>query len=216
MRIPPNYVLVLPDADVDADSTGMQHFDVSERHLNKAVSGTIIACCTDLYFCDDVDGTPEQHQESLEWDVPLEVKVGDRVLFRYLAAIDEEGQTPFGYLVRYDSLYARVDPGGLYPLNGFLLLKVDRDDRSVAGLEGHPSYYGAAQVMGSVMAEGALVRAYQLDAWHPDVHFDYLNKIVLYKKNRAVRLEVDERAQHGVGGYSLYRIHRRYVCAIIV
>jgi len=215
--LPPNHVLVKPDVDMTHDRTGLVRHDFVDAHLGKAVTGQVIAVCDNLFFLSNTpDADPDLVQDSLEFDTDMEVRPGDRVLFRYHATIDEDKQVDGMYLMRYDDLFARIETGWLYPLNGMLFLRVGADERRVSGLLADPAYHGASQVRGRVVSEGRLLRGYRDSPdLGPDFAGSLVGKEVVYAKNRAVRIEADDFAQFLHGEYSLYRLHRRYVRLIM-
>ena len=213
--LPPNYVMVKPDVDIRCDRNGLVRNDFVDAHLGKAVTGTVVAVCKNAFFLKNEDDADQDLvQESLEYDVDVEVRPGDRVLFRYMATIDADQQFDGHYIMRYDALFCRIETGWLHPLNGMIFLSVDADQRKVGCMMANPSYIGAAQTIGKVVHEGMPVRRYRD---YDDVDFDgsLVGKTVIYSKNRAIRIEADDFAQFTNGEYSLYRLHRRHVRGIL-
>lgn len=213
--LPPNYVMVKPDVDIRCDRSGLVRNDFVDAHLGKAVTGTVVAICSDTIFMkNDVDADVDIVQESLEFDVDVEVRPGDRVLFRYMATIDADQQFDGYYIMRYDDLFARIEVGWLYPLNGMVFLRVGADERKVSGMLADPSYTGASQTMGYVVSEGRPVRRYR-DYDDVDFSQSLVGKTVIYGKNRAIRIEADDFAKFTKSEYSLYRLHRKSIRGIL-
>lgn len=71
-------------------------------------------------------------EDSMEYDVPIEVVVGDRVFYDFTEKFDPTYlKTDIGdlLLVPYDKLELRVRDGEVYPLNDNILLEWNRKDR---------------------------------------------------------------------------------------
>lgn len=141
---------------------------------------------------------------SMKYDVPIEVKEGDTVIFDWKYALEGEN------LMRYDDLYAKVVDGGIYPLNGFLLIEIlDAEEGSMKGLK-----IGEDMTSGIVVAQGCLVEGY---LYHPvpDVDMgDLTGRKVFFKKNAAVRLEDDIVNEFG-GSKPWHRIHRNKIAGYV-
>lgn len=219
MILPTNMVCVRPDEDILSDNTGLVRRDFAEKHLLKAVTGTVIGVCDRLFFAERRPGIrPEAAQLSMEVDVPIEIKVGDRVVFNYIAAVDEDMQVNGDYIISYDQIYARIEPGNaefpLYPLNGYLLVDPFTDEDEVGGVMVRKEDV-AKWNFGRVVAEGCMVARYR-DGHHPDVMTDMVGQVVAYPSKRAVRIEGDDTKQFGAGRWSLYRLHRRHIQFMVV
>ena len=212
--LPTNYVMIKPDRPIESDKTGLARHDFVDSHMQLAVSGTIKAVCDDLWFYNGEE--PDLVQESLEFETEIEVKPGDRVLFRYLATIDKDYQLDGYYLVRYDDLFCRIDGKRLVPVNGYLFVGVGADKRTVGGINANPAYIAASQTIGRVLAAGTPLTCYRDYPGEFDTDFSsVVGKKVVYKKNTAVRLEVDDFAQFSTGPFSIYRLHWRNVRLIL-
>lgn len=92
----------------------------------------------------DLKKLGELISNTVEWDVPIEVEVGDDVVFDYLSHIGcyDDGrwiETELGdmYLIRYDELNLRITPSGeKQTLNGWMLVsKEAAPEKSETGLD---------------------------------------------------------------------------------
>lgn len=211
--LPPNYVLIHPDPDIETDRSGLKHHMFADAHLGKAVTGTVVAVCDTLMFYAGDDY--ERQQESIEFDTDIEVMAGDRVLYRYMATIDEEKQVDGMYLIRYDELYARIMGKLLYPLNGYIFVDPIDDQTTVAGIQAGHRELLASQTMGRVAAVGRPLRGYLNDPSMKDDAMPPVGSMAVYGKNKSVRIEVDEFSQYAGQNWSLYRIHNRHIKMIL-
>jgi len=117
------YLYVAPDTSQDAS----QYVD-DAKHANR--HGIVIKVCDRLKFNQDMADI-----RSLEYDVDIEVKEGDRVWFSYLEGLncvefyvdnpDKEAVNRFvAYkMIRYDSLRVKKDENGIRTLNGYFLIE---------------------------------------------------------------------------------------------
>jgi hypothetical protein len=164
-------VLVLPDKDyetyqIEGRETGIfTSFAAGTIGERVSVSGTVLSVPeTFVYNGDKIiqlkkKNLPEAEEsamvdklkkESLLYDVPMEIKVKDKVLFFYKnqmdcyrdgrsVMMDVDGETRFALLMRYDTLNAVVVADDiLKPLNGFCFVErveMWSDKFSPSGLE---------------------------------------------------------------------------------
>lgn len=80
----------------------------------------------------EVEKFQRLNDQSVEFGVPMEVEVGDDIMFIYNEHIvaRENGRvidTPLGemYLIKYDTIEAKKDGDTLYPLNGYVFFELD-------------------------------------------------------------------------------------------
>lgn len=92
---------------------------------------------------------------SLRYDVPIEVKVGDTVIFDWRMALDDADKA---YriahdllVVSYSDLIARVDAGSLHPLNGLVFAVSEETDQLIAARDARGDKW-------RVIAEGSRIR----------------------------------------------------------
>lgn len=226
MKLNANYVLVRRMGDpASMEGLGLRLI-AEEDHFYQSCFGEIIAVCDELrYFGYDIgelSAKPKGNnlkmmtrlgRHSLQFDVPMEVEVGDKVVFSHLVNISPERQVSDSeVLVRYDELLLKWAGGeDVYPLNGHLLLQLD-NQVDMAG----PLRLGSerSRTEGLVVAQGALVRHY-LD-W-PKERGDYptpdiVGKMAICMPDFAVRIEDDfMRVLPKWGDNPLYYIHRKFV-----
>lgn len=138
LKIPANYVLVLPDPDYEeyqrfGKSTGILVGNTLDTSgVNVSVKGTVYQIPTRLDYYGNMIGSlksrPDDQREvlqeqiddltekSVKYKVPMEVSVGDRVAFFYRNQFDcrRDGrvvETELGemLLMKYDTLFYKVD-----------------------------------------------------------------------------------------------------------
>lgn len=123
MNIPYNYVYIKPDpTDRIKLSNGTElYLSTTFEETAHAPSSGIVITAPDRLRFDRKNG-----QASMNFDVDMEVKEGDRVIFHYLTAenakldhrLHEEG-----FLVRYDQLYIAIRAGQTICLNGYIIVE---------------------------------------------------------------------------------------------
>jgi co-chaperonin GroES (HSP10) len=169
-----NYVLIRPDDDNDT-MAGMKVYGEFDQHRSWSVFGEVVAVPERLFFMpmDGLNGYPASFlaDNSLEWETEMELKVGDRVLYRYNIHMDDEGRYGGLLMIRYDMIYAKLDP--FQPINGWVFLSGDR-----------------------VVAMGKPNKRY---LYYPErtAGITKVGDRVMYGNGRGVRVEVDEFNQLG-------------------
>jgi hypothetical protein len=167
-----NYVLIEPDPD-NTDLHGVRMSGEFDQERMWSVYGTVKALPSKLWF-HPLTGNLEIDRwitdKSLEWETDMELKIGDRVIFRYNAWMDEEGLSTSGMMVKYDAIYAKLDP--VTPLNGYVFV----DDE------------------GNVKYKGGLNKRYL----HYPEREDGEIGTKIYPVRRSVRMEADEFAKMGL------------------
>ncbi len=75
---------------------------------------------------------------SLEWGTKMELKIGDKVIFHFKAKADSEIFMDGGMLMDYDLIIAKVHDDRFEPINGNVLVEVERivDGENVATTDG--------------------------------------------------------------------------------
>lgn len=206
-----NYVVLKRPEKILYDSSGAAFFDIDDdkndfRDFAEVVSAPagILFYSPDKVFYDDYD--KELHEFSVEFDVDLEIKKGDVVLFKHSAFFGEQVVDGF-FVVKYDEIIAVVEGGALRPVNGYLLI--------------YPDDYEAKDVVkrigfdytlnsGKVVYQGKPVRGYKGQNGLVDGDDDLEGKQVYFNKLTAFRIEYDGRNQFG-GDRPLYAIHRKWI-----
>lgn len=195
---------------------GLSVQDFVDPHNHLPVTGEVVAVCGPLtYFPqmpsggfwsdDEVAIEQERSMLTVERDGPVEVSVGDTVLFAYFYNVQAEQFDYEDYadgllLIQYNDLLARIDDGGLYPLNGGVFIEPKRKE-------------GKHFVSGVVVSEGCknfAVRGIDgppHDGWPPLV-----GREVFFEPGLAVKIEAELHAKHG-NHLPLYHINREWIIA---
>lgn len=150
---------IMVDVAEDDDLVGRLEESVTTLSQHYSVRGRVYAVPDKLYFPRkeikklranfgnndaDMKTLGEVVRNCLEWDVDMEVNVGDEVIFDYLAHIGcyEDGrwvETELGdmLLMKYDELHMVIRPDGEKEmLNGWMLIKrKEKPDRTESGIE---------------------------------------------------------------------------------
>ncbi len=226
-----NYVLVEPLGYQPLDQrAGLVVHEEDNAHRLQAQVGIVRSVCDRLQYDGDelhgyMDGRRLSDSEqrysgymtskTVYYDVPIEVKDGDMVLYRWKANTEEAMRVDDMLLIRYDNLVARVD--GLdkvpYPLNGLLLLRMEKEN--VDDVLQHQARM--RQGMARVIAEGCLVRSYLLFPGEVDERLALLGREVVFDRRLAVRIEHDDHAYLTYDSeYPYYGIRRHAIDAIVL
>ena len=164
---------------------------------------------------------------SLIADVPIEVKVGDTVIFDYRRALDdaEKAYKVEGgmLIVSYSDLIARVDASGLYPLNG-LVFAVQVSEWIHTDPKDFPAYPSPDFVVArketkgdawTVIAEGCCVRGW-LDEIDPEEGWPSLvGKTILCDPKAPIAVEAPLFAKHDHGGKRFHMLNRHHIFALL-
>lgn len=191
------YCLIRLDKEVISDpQSGLEipRFWADEYHLETAITGTVVSAPDYLPFYAEEIRSGKDHggflaRTSLEFKVDIEVEPGDHVLIDWVALNNEDFWIDKDHLlVRYDRLILKTNP--LYPLNGRILLEMP--EQSHSGLLENANLMGVDMTHGRVIAEGINVQQYLHWPGEYDVDMDILGKVVILRKNMAVRAELPE------------------------
>lgn len=136
-------MLIRPEADNETLS-GLLIAGDWDRERQWSVFGRVVAVPERLYFSRHIDNDTVYNQfvsdNSLEWDAKMELKVGDRVMFRYNVRMDEdcvyEDEEGMLLMVRYDMIYT-ITGDDIRPVNGWVFV---RDNEVVSVGEPHGGY----------------------------------------------------------------------------
>lgn len=225
MNVQPNYVLVLPDKNHVAGTHGMDMPDFVSPQHNFAVTGTVVSAPKRLnYFGRQIKAIKRKMVRDVwderllrDWmagtvnfDVPVEIKAGDTVIFPYIHRLDdktfdEERHGEF-LLLPYDTLTARVDGGELYPLNGNVLGRKIVPEQGL--FKGRRVFWDSVC---EVVAEGCMVRGY-CDWGLADKESVFGRKVIVMQ-NMAVSIE---RPHHlRAAKEELFMFHRRHILGYV-
>lgn len=216
------HVLVRPHKN-NTDTKTVSVSDDFRPQFNFSVTGEVVSVleqgdffCEQTYPEDDVITAIEKSQRramSITFDVPIEIKVGDMVVFPYFYHIksvtaSEEHAVDGCFLIPYQELIARVDADKVYPLGG-----------RVIGLELQPEV-GIVKLRRprigqqfEIISEGCRVRRYA-DYGYPDKRMGKLvGKKVSVFPGMAVAPEADLHKK--LGDRKLYFFHRRDILGYV-
>ncbi len=227
MILQSNYVLIQPHANHTAGAThGMEIPDFATEHMNFAVTGTVLQVCDKIhYFGRKLRAIKNKHIRNVtdqrlvqdylamsqQFDVPVEIKEGDTVVFPYLWRVDDamfdEERFHGNMVLRYDQLTAKVVNRKLYPLNGAVLGRKIKSDQGVMQLQ--REYWDGRM---EVTHEGCLVRDY-MDYGYPDEAGSLVGKQVFVNPKMPVSIEVT--SQLRLADEELFQFHRRHIVGII-
>lgn len=208
----PGYVLIRVDSDDHLDtSVGIEvpRFWIEEQEYEKPTTGLVVGVCGSLPYHGhnlSVDD-PSVQRKSMQFDVPIEVAVGDTVLFEWQALQAEWAWVSDDLLlVRYDQLIMRtgVIP---YPLNGRVLLEMD-DKLQNGPLVENTWNLGVEMTTAVAVLAGCLVNSYLYWPNESDKEMDFNGKRVILSRNAAIRSQMDEYKTYGEK-YPWYYCSRR-------
>lgn len=209
MRPTNNRVIIRPDA-IKAT------LDLIDNKWTAPIMGTVIAVPDRLYcHIDKVEAIRQKYgqnvpepflnhfrmlaQTSVPTDTGLEVKPGDKVYFSWL--VNYRCMVGENLVVPYDTLIAR---GDLYPLNGYVLIKMDEEEFFVDA-----NTYES----GEVVSVGKPCKFLESGTGHQDIQ---PGDKVTFDRKSVVRLEVDEFSELNPDGQSsLFRIKRKDIWTTI-
>lgn len=209
------------DISKSAFSDGAGVYDFHSPHNSKSVEAEVIAISTNPMFLGVEmqayrEGFGEDVREladlcSMQGDVPIEVKVGDTVIFDWRKALPD---TERAYhisdellIVNYSDLIARVDTTGLYPLNGLVfVIAADLSDLLIAQKESRGSRW-------KVIAEGVCVRGW-LDEIEPELGWPPLvGKTVFCDYRSPIAIESPLFSKYDYSGHRFHVINRHHIFA---
>lgn len=224
MEVVNNYILILVDGEyTKLSSLELKTFVKSHDHVR--ATGVVMAIPDKIQYIGDKlkfnpDASFEEQENysrlnemaiaSQEVDVPLEVKVGDRVMFRHIHLLVDEEHNDFveidgvNYLlIPYSSLIARVDD--LYPLNGYVFIEMPGIDDYLRGRVKSLS-------KGIVRASGCIGKHYKFYPDYVDGPIP-VGSEVAFLFNQAITLENSLHVTTN-SEFPLVRIHRPEILAI--
>ena len=224
MRIPYNNVLVKMDRDNDelllSNGDKLKLVTAWEPYMHAVTSGIVLAVPEKLIF------DPINHN-TLMFKVPMELQVGDRVIFDYKAEAQvkkEYEPIEGGYPIRYDAIHLAIRGEEIIPVNGYVILEAceSTEDEQIkniikAGLDltqeimsTKSKQFGIVRYLGSPVLQYAQL----------DVELGEENDIlevgqkVHFDSNYAVPLQYD---LHQIidKGKTLYRVRRKNINYVV-
>jgi len=154
-------------------------------------------------------------QRTTYYDVPIEIKDGDKVILKHIGLTQEHLKFDGYMIVKYDNLIGRIDGDDVYPLNGAIFLEMDDDKRGEL-FEGGMNEFGIDFRSGVVKKQGCLVNKYLLFPESKDYDVTLLGKRVFLSKGAAARIEYDDHQIVGKGKKRpLYATHQQFINAMV-
>lgn len=206
-RMISNYVEIeIDDSNEWYDKNGLKiQLDTTyEPEKNAQVVGVVTAVPDRLWY-------DKKNPASMEYDVDMELSVGDRVVFHFLAISNarKEGRvTGNRIILSYSSIYAKLTDSYPKPINGWLLVRPCRKKKE-GFLEGVLEEYDVSKTYGLVVGAGAPIREYRIGGFlDPEVPMD---SFVHFARQDAIPLfyTIQDRV-----GELLYRMRRKDVLAM--
>lgn len=218
----PGQVIIRPHPHNTSTKTVVVDDEFSPEH-NFSVTGEVVAVSgpADFFVYDgnyqDYDAHEARENRlragaSREFDVPVEIKAGDIVVFPYFYHLkddlaQEEQIGDGNLLIPYESLMARIDGSRIYPLNGMVAGTEVPKDVGMAKLRKAP-----VSNIYRIVAEGCRVKRYS-GYGYPDRKEKMTGKVVSVFPNSAVAPEVD---MHKIlNDNKLYFFHRRNILGYV-
>ena len=219
MRIFHKKVLVRIDPDIQFKD-GFAVSSAEDEQYHYSISGTVLQVPEKLIFRKDLRKpygpylilAKALYEMSSSYDCDMELEIGDRVLFSYLAHFDMYLEEYDAHLVDYDMIVAKVGDT-IHPLNGYLLVEMEEFDmfEDVSGFTKYNqdvNNYGVA----TVAFAGHPLRGY-LDSDADDDDSIKVGMTIFFEKKKAIRLEKDMHNSLTDRQSSLFKMHRRDVLA---
>lgn len=217
-------VMIKPDGDISELFGGFKVNNFVERYNSQAISGVVVSIADDIpYYGRHSElrrsgGYSElqrdiQEEISLTVDVPVEIKVGDRVLFNYLFNV-EDRRDPWivvdsMFVIPYSQLWAKEGKNGLIPLNGWVFV-VECDDE--------PSFIAAKKRRGQcwqVVLEGTTCAHYDNGSAPDEGWGPLFGKKVLIDPSIPMAFESRIMARWNVYDKRLHAVTRANICAVL-
>jgi co-chaperonin GroES (HSP10) len=210
-----NRVLVLPNPENDHINIGGERMflDTSFEKEKHAISSGTVVKTAPLYYS-------HKDPESLDYDVEMELREGDTVIFHFnaLARAQKNGYTIYiggtkYYSLPYGSLFVARRDGDIIPLNGYVFVSPVKEEVVMPeGLIAPDMVKDLVSMTKGVVAhKGCLVNDYRMYDGYGDVEEVEIGDIVCFRKTEAVLVEYDMHSDLP----PLYRIHRKNILAVI-
>lgn len=216
-RIPTNYVLVEQDLEhneeVELSSGAKLYVDPTfEPEKHSKIKGKVLAVPDKIYF-DKID------EASMEYDVDMDVQVGDEVYFHYLSSgkavkgrMTYEVDGKRCIFIPYDKLFFAKRGDDVIMLNGWMLVEPIEDTIDTT-LVIPDTMRGHSKKIGKIKHCGSHVRKYK---FYPDVCEHNITVAdgdrVIFTKHSDIPVEYD---LHNTLGTKVFRMQRKDIIAII-
>lgn len=213
MKIPYNWVYIQPDPtnQILLPSGHTLYLDTRfEEQGHAPTYGTVIGMPDALRFSRDAS------VESVQFDVPMELELNDKVIFHFnsLGIAKEQGRIfDRGFMVRYDSLFAAIRGDKVIPLNGNIIVEpesaVIRTNLFIPEIAKKK-----AKQVGRVLYAGSKVADYRYNPDEFDGDVEVGDRILFIHYN-AVPLQHFPEIHGKVKKTMLYRMQRKDVDAVL-
>lgn len=219
MKLLFNNVLVKFDEPNDHIKVGEVELqiDTSFNPMQHAItSGTVIGLPSRLIF------NPDQPDKTMLYDTDMELQVGDRIIFEYLAYGEAVKNDPIdgGYCIRYDEVLVALRGDQVIPVNGIVLIEpIDitetEEVKEMSKFLEIPDYVKKqkSESRGVVRYIGTPLRGYAMDTSRTIYEADdlHVGDKVYFNPNYAVHLQYE---MHRIFDKVLYRMRRKDILGI--
>lgn len=236
-----NYILVKLDPDYNFREIMTPQGKVvielvdftTSKVQNQAITGMVMRTPAEVTFHRDLlyhergvtissEEWASKMRSSMPHDRPLQVEIGDRIVFDYKVAMDapSEGRVlkdetgELLMLMRYEVVFAKIHPTGDYiPVNGWVFVRRDqmetREDRPELTIIRKEDRY-ASPFATVVASDYGIVEYLDKGTWEPQVSLPPGRRVVL-RKNFGYRIAYDVHAGDLLG---VEAVRRRSILAI--
>jgi co-chaperonin GroES (HSP10) len=215
-----NYVLIKPTRKSDELflKSGVKLFidDSIDPEKHAPTSGVVVSVPEKLFYSRKVDS-----RSSTAYNVPMELEVGDTVLFHYLSTENakkdgrfyKEGDDEF-YIIRYDDIHCRIREEEVMPVNGWVIVETRKEQVLKSDTIIIPDHIKnkVSEIVGKVKYIGSVVKEYYNDPENYDDDSIQEGDNVLFPDYDAILLEYSLHSVLGAGKY--YRMHRRDILGV--
>lgn len=204
----------------------LKNYEDDKTLLNVAqhtvTDGVIVGISDHIHYNDDP--VFKGYRGQLKFDVDMEVKIGDIVIFHYMESLNSQrdGRYIDGMmLIEYSSIFCVIRGKEVIPVNGYLLVEpLEEKSSEILWINGRPS-----ETKGIVRYAGTPVRRYLDDKdasdsvpviWRDgelkiEMKFPEVGDTVVFKDCHAVKLQYP---LHALLNKDLYQMQRRSVTCI--
>ena len=195
------------DIQIDTSFNPMQH---------TITSGEVIGLPSRLIF------NPDDPAKTMLYDTDMELKVGDRIIFDYLAYNEAIKNDPIdgGHVIRYDEVLVALRGDDIIPVNGIVLVEpIDitetEEVKQMSAFLEVPDYVKQqkSETRGVVRYVGTPLRAYAMDTSRTIYESDdlHVGDKVYFDASYAIPLQYD---MHRLIDKTLYRMRRKDILGI--
>jgi len=219
MKLLFNNVLVKFDEPNDHIKVGdvELQIDTSYNPMQHAITtGTVIGLPSRLIF------DRKEPAKTMLYDTDMELRVGDRIIFEYLAYGEAVKNDPIdgGYCIRYDEVLVAIRGEQVIPVNGIVLIEpIDISEteevKEMSKFLVVPDYVKSqkSESRGIVRHVGSPLRGYAMDTSNSIHEADdlHVGDKVYFNSNYAIPLQYE---MHRIFDKVLYRMRRKDILGI--